>query len=112
MKKLLIGCAVVVAIACMPTGEAEAGHGLSYSFGTSFGPSYGTGLGGYTYASPSYYPTIYTPTYVTPHRSHVWHDTSHYDYHPGSFRRHGNHLHFIPGHFDLHRTGHMHHNHP
>jgi hypothetical protein len=37
-----------------------------------------------------------------------WHDTSHLHYHPGSFQRHGNHYDFVPGHYDLHRSGHYH----
>jgi hypothetical protein len=37
---------------------------------------------------------------------HVWHDTSHYDYHPGEFIRHGNHYHYVPGHYDYHPQGH------
>lgn len=35
-----------------------------------------------------------------------WHNTSHYDYHPGQFTRHRNHFHYQPGHYDWHRTGH------
>ncbi len=40
---------------------------------------------------------------------HVWHDTSHYDYHPGEFVRHRNHYHYVPGHYDYHETGHWDH---
>jgi hypothetical protein len=40
---------------------------------------------------------------------HVWHDTSHYDYHPSEFVRHRNHYHFVPGHWDYHDTGHWDH---
>ena len=38
-----------------------------------------------------------------------WHDTSHYDYHPGEFVRHRNHYHYVPGHYDFHETGHLDH---
>ncbi len=38
-----------------------------------------------------------------------WHDTSHYDYHPGRYVRHRNHFHYEPGHYDLHETGHWDH---
>lgn len=38
-----------------------------------------------------------------------WHDTSHYDYHPGEVRRHRNHFHYTPGHYDFHETGHWDH---
>ena len=37
-----------------------------------------------------------------------WHDTTHWDYHPGGFHRHGNHFHYVPGHYHLHRSGHWH----
>jgi hypothetical protein len=37
---------------------------------------------------------------------HHWHDTSHYDYHPGELVRHRNHYHYVPGHYDFHETGH------
>jgi hypothetical protein len=30
------------------------------------------------------------------------------DYHPGYSWRHGNHFHYEPGHYDLHRDGHWH----
>ena len=36
------------------------------------------------------------------HGRRVWHDTTHYDYHPGEWVRHGHHYHYIPGHYDLH----------
>jgi hypothetical protein len=42
-------------------------------------------------------------------RRHVWHDTSHYDYHPGEYVPHGNHYHYVPGHYDWHETGHWDH---
>lgn len=39
----------------------------------------------------------------------VWHDTSHYDYHPGEFVRHRDHFDYVPGHYDFHETGHWDH---
>jgi hypothetical protein len=42
------------------------------------------------------------------HHHPVFHDTSHFDYHPGHFQSHGNHFHYVPGHFDFHQTGHWH----
>jgi hypothetical protein len=47
----------------------------------------------------------YRPIYTGP----VWHDTTHYDYHPGQVVPHGNHLDYVPGHYDLHRSGHWDH---
>lgn len=43
--------------------------------------------------------------------NHYWHDTSHYDYHPGGFQRHYDHYDYVPGHYDYHQTGHWHHDH-
>ena len=37
------------------------------------------------------------------------HDTTHLDYHAPQIRRHGNHFHVQPGHYDVHRSGHWHH---
>ncbi len=42
---------------------------------------------------------------------HTWHDTSHYDYHPGEYVRHRNHYHYQPGHYDFHQEGHWDHHH-
>lgn len=42
---------------------------------------------------------------------HSWHDTSHYDYHPGGFVQHYNHYDYVPGHYDYHQTGHWDHHH-
>lgn len=42
---------------------------------------------------------------------HVWHDTSHYDYHPGEYVRHYDHYDYVPGHYDYHQTGHVDHYH-
>jgi hypothetical protein len=38
----------------------------------------------------------------------VWHDTSHWDYHPGHYVAHYDHFDYVPGHFDFHHTGHWH----
>jgi hypothetical protein len=106
-----IGLAVVVfALALGSTAEAQYGIGAGvYSRGI---PNYG--FNGYrnnnynyiqprtTYYGPGYrYNSFYRP-------GPVWHDTTHYDYHPGGFVPHGNHYHYIPGHYDLHRSGHWH----
>jgi hypothetical protein len=41
-------------------------------------------------------------------RAPVWHDTSHLHYPPGGVVRHRNHFHGVPGHYDVHRSGHWH----
>lgn len=35
-----------------------------------------------------------------------YHDTSHWDYHGPSLRRHYDHYDYVPGHYDFHRQGH------
>ena len=42
--------------------------------------------------------------YGRPHLD--WHDTTHWDYHPGYVVPHGNHYDYVPGHYHLHRDGH------
>lgn len=39
----------------------------------------------------------------------TWHDTSHLDYHAPSLVPHRGHLDYVPGHYDVHRTGHWDH---
>lgn len=69
-------------------GGSGSYHGGSYHGGGHV-PSYGGG----------YYPQSVAPTY---------HNTSHYDYHPTQIVPRGNHTHYVPGHYDLHQTGHWH----
>ncbi len=54
---------------------------------------YGAGYGGYNGYS-------YSPPVTQ------WHDTSHYDYHPGYAIPHGDHVDVVPGHYDYHPSGH------
>jgi hypothetical protein len=71
---------------------------------------------GLHFAGRGYHVDIGRPHYGRGYRTHYgrshhgghydWHDTSHYDYHPGEFVRHRNHYHYIPGHYDWHETGH------
>ena len=111
MKRFLLAAAVVCGMTFMISGDAFArgpstysgyvqsrynGHhysgyrpaGVSIRFGTGYGGYYGGYHSGYRGG-----------------HGH-WHDTSHYDYHPGGFQRHGNHYHYVPGHYDFHRDGH------
>ena len=86
------------------------GYGGGYG-GGYIGGYGGSGLtivaggGGYGYGrgvSVGY--SSYRPVYRRP----TWHNTTHLDYHPGGVVRHGNHYDRIPGHYDVHRTGHWH----
>lgn len=65
--------------------------------------------GGYRYNSgyrQSFSPRV--QIYGNWNRGPIYHDTSHYDYHPPTVVPHGNHYHVIPGHYDYHQTGHYH----
>ncbi len=98
MKRFLMLAVVVAALATIGS-TAEAGHrwrnrGWSVGYG-----SYGS-HGSFGHRSHGHH------NYCQPRVQRTWHDTSHYDYHPGQYVRHGNHFHYQPGHYDLHRTGH------
>jgi hypothetical protein len=102
MRSCIFACVAVASFAIVGLGANTAdagGHGVYYS-----GPGYynagchnvyggwGGGWGGWQ-------------------NDHVWHDTGHYDYHPGGLVRHRNHYHYEPGHYDYHDTGHWDHLH-
>lgn len=115
MYKLILPAAALVAFAfCSVTTEtAQARHfrhgGVSVSIGG------GGFYGGY---NPGYYPGGHgchypsNPGWGWNGPAHSWHDTSHWDYHPTEIRRHGNHFHVQPGHYDRHQSGHWDHHHP
>jgi hypothetical protein len=97
--RTVIGAAIVAAVLGFTATANAHDHFDGYNGGYggyngSYG-GYGAGYGGYGYG----------PQYSAPR----WHDTSHFDYHPGTFYQHGNHFHYQPGHYDFHRTGHWHH---
>lgn len=102
MKRMLFAGFSVAALMFVVAPAAEAG-GITFRIG-SRGCNYG--YRGYGVGLRSGYG--YRPVYRQPVRGY-WHDTSHYDYHPGAYVPHGNHYHYIPGHYDWHRTGHWHH---
>lgn len=80
-------------IGSCPHGGASYGYG-SYGGGNyQVSPYPGGNFGG------GYYPPATVPTY---------HNTTHFDYHPAQYVPHGNHYHYTPAHYDLHRTGHWH----
>ena len=65
----------------------------------------GHGHGGYGGYSAGW---SYATAPVQAYRPPVWHDTTHYDYHPATFVPHRNHFHYTPGHYDVHSSGHWH----
>lgn len=108
-----IGLAVaVLAVALGSTAQAQYGIGAGvYSRGI---PNYGFGNYGYNnYGYNNVQPRTNYYSNGVRYNSYyrggpVWHDTTHYDYHPGGYVPHGNHLHYVPGHYDLHQSGHYH----
>lgn len=92
MKKLVLPLAVVAALLLvgLDANTADAARfrisygGYGYGYNSCYSPWYGGGYG------PS------------------WHDTSHLHWHSGGYVPHGNHFDYVPGHFDVHHTGHLH----
>ena len=121
---LLSGFAACVLLAGASTSEAGHRHFRGYGRGVrvvntyngyGYGAGYGTGYGfGQMNVPPGLYtapPFQYRAGFGGPYGGYgysqpVWHDTSHYDYHPGYYVPHGNHLDFVPGHYDFHQSGH------
>ncbi|RIK87673.1 MAG: hypothetical protein DCC67_01760 [Planctomycetota bacterium] len=110
MKTMILAIAAT-ALLGVAGSTAEAGHGgVSISVGYH---GHG-GHGGYPHRRFSYYPR-YGHAYghgfgYGGHWGHAhWHDTSHFDFHPGGYYRHRNHYHYVPDHFDWHEDGHWDH---
>ncbi len=88
MKKFAILCVAMVALLFVAS-SARAQHGYG-GWNNSGGWNRGYSNYGYNRFGGHY----------------DWHNTSPYDYHPGSFQRHYNHFDYVPGHYDYHRSGH------
>ena len=111
MRTLILTCVALATFSVFGTfsGTAQAGD-FAIHFG---GPGYHVDVG------RPHYRSVYYGDYYGGHGWHddydyyrghrVWHDTSHYDYHPGEFIRHGYHYHYVPGHYDYHPEGHWDH---
>lgn len=98
--KSAITSAALLAGGLVAATPQDADAQVRFSFGSGYGNNYyGNGYG--------YRNSYYNGGYG--HGSHLhrdYHDTSHYDYHPATIQRHGNHYHYQPGHYDYHQTGH------
>lgn len=103
MKRLIITSVAVLGMFLVGPQATEAG-GIHLRFGSSYrGHHGGHGLHGHHgHGVYGRLPSYHYPSYPR------WHDTTHYDWHPGGFYRHRNHYHYVPGHYDLHRDGHWH----
>ena len=91
MKTLALTLAVFAGLAWsgLSNNEAKAGD---FGFYIS-GPGYHVDFGRPYYASQ--HVGYYGSGYGSWHGSHGWHDTSHWDYHPGEWVRHGHHYHYV-----------------
>jgi len=106
----------LVTVAALVVGAATAsaqgygghgrngGHGGGHAHGGHVYGGYSPGLniygGGYSYGNGGFNLSIGSGS--------RWHDTSHYDYHPATVRRHRGHLDYVPAYYDFHRSGHRH----
>lgn len=122
MKRLILSVVAVLALSLIGAASATAqgfGHGGCYGNAGGLGYSagyggYGGGYGGYSaYSGIGAYSSgygigAYGGGYGGFGGNPSWHNTSHLDYHPAQIQRHGLHLHYTPGHYDSHRSGHWH----
>lgn len=134
MRRFLMAVSAVFALSFVGSSDVSAQHhGCNSGFGRSFGGGYSSGYGGgygYSggYSSPRLSVSVGYGNYggyqsqnfgFSGHHGHsdyggnhrfggyrTWHDTSHLDYHAPSAVRHHGHIDYIPGHYDVHRTGH------
>ncbi len=107
MKKLTLAFAAVAAIALMSLA-ADPAKAAGFGWYFSSGPSYQT----YYNPTPIYYNSGFGQGgFHDDHHADDWHDTSHLHYRPARFLRHGNHFDYVPGRYEIHRTGHWDHVH-
>ncbi|MCA9072972.1 MAG: hypothetical protein KDA84_28810 [Planctomycetaceae bacterium] len=113
-KSVIWMCAalMVTGIGFVTANTASAGWGQGSSYRTSGVRYQNYGNRGYGYQNYNYQPQR---GYIQPGFSnrrgyggghYDYHDTTHFDYHPPTIIRHGNHFDVTPGHYDLHRSGH------
>jgi hypothetical protein len=102
MKKIAIAFAAIVGMgmAGLGTTQAQAAGPFGFHIG---------GRGFHVAIGNVHRQTTHRPHYRSSHGRGHWdyHDTTHLDWHPAQLRRHGNHFHYTPGHYDVHRTGHF-----
>lgn len=101
MRKMLV-IASLFALFGRNSESAQAG-GVQFYVGTRYGGIYS---GSPSYGNSYYGNSYYGGSYGYSRGGRAWHDTSHYDYHPGGYAPHRNHYDYVPGHYDYHQTGH------
>ncbi len=125
MKRLLVSASAVLALSVVLSSQASAqhfrhGHGHGHRHGGYSSPrfsislgyggysGFGQGYSGFNSGYGGHSGHVGYPVYGGYH-PHIWHDTSHYDYHAPSLVPHGNHYDYVPGHYHQHQTGHWDH---
>jgi hypothetical protein len=106
MRKLVLVCGTLAAMAVIGSANSSA-EARDYGFHIS-GPGYHVDLGR-PHARTAYFGSYYGGYDSCYPSRGVWHDTGHYDYHPGEYVRHRGHYHYEPGHYDYHSDGHWDH---
>ncbi|MCA9122046.1 MAG: hypothetical protein H6822_12230 [Planctomycetaceae bacterium] len=105
MRKLALAFIAVIGLGLAGFGTPQAKAASPYGFHFGNGrihidvgnPHYGGNYYGRSYS----YGGLYSG------RGHYdYRGTTHYDWHPGQYYRHGGHYDYVPGHYDLHRGGH------
>ncbi len=109
-KKLLLTAIVAVGVSCIGAAPASAQWGHRGSHG-NYGHHGSHGYQGQhghrsNYGNYGSHSSYHSGGYGYQTRRPVWHDTTHLDYHGPSIQRHGFHFHIVPGHYDVHRSGH------
>jgi hypothetical protein len=115
MKRWILGLVAAAGLTLAASTASAQGFG-GYGCGVPYGGiGYSAGYGGIGYGGGCYGSGVriagyggYGPGIGLSVGYPRWHDTSHFDYHGPSLRRHGNHFHVQPGHYHLHRSGHVH----
>ncbi|MFP6674741.1 MAG: hypothetical protein VB878_06660 [Pirellulaceae bacterium] len=102
MKRIALAVAVVIGLSLTATSKAQA-QGFHFSGGGIHVDLGNVHHGGH-YGHQSHNRN-YNNHFGTQYR---FHNTTHLDWHPGQYYRHGRHFHYSPGHYDIHRTGHYH----
>ena len=103
IRKVCLGLTVLAGVSLFAGSQSASAGSFNFRFGgghdSHYQPRsfYGGGWGGRGHGHHDH---------GRARRHAHWHDTSHYDYHPGEYVRHRNHYHYVPGHYDFHQEGH------
>jgi hypothetical protein len=121
MKSLLVAAGALLALSFVGSSGAVAQHyGCNSGYGRGYsspGLSVSVGYGNFGGYQSRNFRSVGFNSGFSGYRGHgypvyggrthsTWHDTSHLDYHGPSLVPHRGHFDYVPGHYDLHRTGH------